>query len=866
MVSDYVSSIKLEYRKLQTKIEKLEKENHLLAAELGYREPNFCGNILAFVESLFLNTKYSDVLFKTPDVLVPGHKFVLDARGGVWDIYTENGVEYIDMRGYCQSVCEALILWAYKGVLEKFEAECLSKLMVLAKEYCLPSLFSQCEIALIPLVTRENCLSLYSSSYDVKASKLLDHCFLFLSGVWQNLSSEEISTINAPVLQSFLERYSKFPVHSAIELGRDDTVMSLLEGNPVKARLLVNQLNENGLSPLRRYKCSYWSCRSKTPVAQFAFSNKLFDAVQFLLLHGSCCNFSDPISSRTLLHKLAVTDCKELSDSVIDIAKTLLKQDVNISCQDTNGNSPLHLSILHNNSDIFKLLLSCAKKPDLDLPNNQGLCPLWLALVSQLSPWDSFSPGVYGFHSDDLATHSCDFASLLIENGANVNYRFTDVCLSSLKSSMSSKVPLPGDTLLMAAARIGWESAALFLLDHPQCDPTLESTFTQGETVFHVAVEAELFELCNRLVVRKEIDPNRLRYSQVVVLNEDCEISKKVTCLEKVSGSKIVKSLNPFDDDYDSNIDPDVASNSVDNICHSNSSHGISNPTITSQQFSPTTPSSSVIIDNTEFTQQLYCSPLHLAVKHKMFELVKFYLQEKGDVDWSLLNESGESVFSLLLWSEEFQLINQVLEYMYSQSKNISDCNHNLSFRKSDEGINWFRNLISSKCNKSLSGKVLISQGADIDEKFFIENNFRTFVHPLWIALKLRKWEIANYLVDCGIDVNAWALFDPNVKITLLHRAICENNEEAAIFLVKRNCDVNVCPQLDNCKLSDETTNHSDYLMPYLARSPLHIAISVGMYELVKALVNCNRVHVNQQDYNGETPLHLAVNQEMKNC
>ncbi|VDP00578.1 unnamed protein product [Schistosoma curassoni] len=229
MASDfYISNVKLEYQKLRDRVEKLEKEKEMLMAELGHREQNFCGNILAFVESLFLNTKYSDVLFKTPNVLVPGHRFVLDARGGVWNVYTEDGVEYINIQGYCQNVCEAFILWTYRGILEEYEAQCLSDLMTLAREFCLPSLFTQCEIALIPLVTRENCLSLYSSSHRLRATRLLDHCFSFMSRVWPNFSVKEISTVSAPVLQSFLEKYSKFPVHSAIDLGRNDTVLSLL--------------------------------------------------------------------------------------------------------------------------------------------------------------------------------------------------------------------------------------------------------------------------------------------------------------------------------------------------------------------------------------------------------------------------------------------------------------------------------------------------------------------------------------------------------------------------------------------------------------------------------------------------------------
>nr|CAH8850603.1 unnamed protein product [Trichobilharzia regenti] len=254
-----------------------------------------------------------------------------------------------------------------------------------------------------------------------------------------------------------------------------------------------------------------------------------------------------------------------------------------------------------------------------------------------------------------------------------------------------------------------------------------------------------------------------------------------------------------------------------------------------------------------------------------MFELIEYYLQEKGNVDWLLLNESGESVFSLLLWSEQFQLVHSVLQLMHNQSTNVSTT-ANIGFNKSNESINWFRNLIFSNHRKhSLlieaveRGQLevvrfLIKYGADIDEKSFNGDNFREFVNPLWTALKLRKLEIAEYLVDCGVDINSWALIEKNINVTLLHRAICEHSEEAAIFLVKQDCDVNVWPQAFDCKLTCEVSNkQDDYLMPYLCRSPLHMAILVGMYELVKVLINCHRADVNQQDFNGETPLHLAV-------
>ncbi|CAH8537344.1 unnamed protein product [Schistosoma bovis] len=889
MASDfYISNVKLEYQKLRDRVEKLEKEKEILMAELGHREQNFCGNILAFVESLFLNTKYSDVLFKTPNVLVPGHRFVLDARGGVWNVYTEDGVEYINIQGYCQNVCEAFILWTYRGILEEYEAQCLSDLMTLAREFCLPSLFTQCEIALIPLVTRENCLSLYSSSHRLRATRLLDHCFSFMSRVWPNFSVKEISTVSAPVLQSFLEKYSKFPVHSAIDLGRDDTVLSLLNVDHPKAKLLVNQLNENGLSPLyMALKDAHFKLAEKLiglgadinaligptdekqPVTQFAFRKNHYEAVQFLLLHGSNCDFCDSISSRTLLHNLAVTDAKEMSEAVINIAKTLIQQSANISSQDIDGNSPLHLSILHNNSSLFNLLINHSKKPNLDLPNYQGLCPLWLALVRKFNFRD---PSVYGFKSNSLTSNSYDFASQLIENGANVNYRFTDVQYSALNGK-SLKNPLPGDTLLLAASRIGWESAALFLLDHSQCDPTLES-FTQGETVFHVAVEAELSNLCNCLIMRNDTDPNRLRFSKVNIITSDSEeilsqTSYESTCVKEANQMNFTKSLNPFDDDYESNGYCNLLSNPMDNIsCQVNSSHLSTDSAVNGTIIS--TPS---VLDSSSLretksdhksTQQIYCSPLHLAVQHKMFGILEFYLENNANVDWLLLNESGDSVISLLLWSEQFQLVKRILESMCNQSKDTS-ASHDSKFNESDNAIQSFLNKIPTKCNKpslliqSIERdqfevvKFLVEHDADINEN---ETDCQSYINPLWTALKLRRWTVADYLVNHGADVNSWAPFNgTNAKVTLLHRAIHENNEEAGVFLVKRNCDVNAFAQFDY----SVDKKKSDHIIPELARSPLHMATLIGMYELVQVLISSNRVYINQQDYNGETALHLAI-------
>ncbi|KAH8875728.1 Ankyrin repeat and FYVE domain-containing protein 1 [Schistosoma japonicum] len=739
MTSDlYISNIRLEYQKLQSRVENLEKEKEILAAELGHKEHSFCGNILSFVESLFLNTKYRRRTFLSRGIslsLMPGVVFGI----------------FIRRMALSTSICKGCVRKSRRSVLIGFDDTC---------------------------------------------KRILFALLIFPP----DFSPKEISTVPASVLHSFLVKYSKFPVHLAIDLGRDDAVLSLLNVNHAEAKLLVNQLNEDGLSPLyMALKVAHFELAEKLidlgaevnaligpadqrqPVTQFAFTKKRYDAVQFLLLHGSYYDFSDSISSRTLLHNLAIIDGNEFSEAVTNIAKTLIKQSVNTSCQDADGNSPLHLSILYNNSTLFDLLLNQSKKLDLDLPNNQGLCPLWFALVRQFNFCDISDP------MNSCTNNSYDFASQLIENGANVNYRFTDIHYSELNNK-SLNNPLPGDTLLLATSRMGWESAALFLLDQVQCDPTLES-FTQGETVFHVAVEAELSNLCNRLIMRNDTDPNRLRFSKLSIITSNDEISYESTSVNEINQSTVNKSLNPFDYDCDDNGDCTVPFNLVDDISrqlntsHVSSNHIVNDPTIST--------SLNAFKDHSKVTQLFYCSPLHLAVQHKMFGILEFYLEDKvADVDWLLLNESGDSVLSLLLWSEQFQLVDQILESICGQSKNAS-VSH-----ESDKVIRSIRNILPSKCNifslliQSIERdqlevvKFLVEHGADINEN---ERNSQSYTNPLWTALTLKRWAIADYLVNHGTDVNSWGPFnETNAKITLLHRSIHENNEEAGVFLVNR--------------------------------------------------------------------------------
>lgn len=62
---------------------------------------------------------------------------------------------------------------------------------------------------------------------------------------------------------------------------------------------------------------------------------------------------------------------------------------------------------------------------------------------------------------------------------------------------------------------------------------------------------------------------------------------------------------------------------------------------------------------------------------------------------------------------------------------------------------------------------------------------------PLWTALESEQEEIASVLVRHGVDTDCWSSNGPDGCLqTLLHRAIDENRESAAIFLVRSRCDL----------------------------------------------------------------------------
>lgn len=121
---------------------------------------------------------------------------------------------------------------------------------------------------------------------------------------------------------------------------------------------------------------------------------------------------------------------------------------------------------------------------------------------------------------------------------------------------------------------------------------------------------------------------------------------------------------------------------------------------------------------------------------------------------------------------------------------------------------------------------------------------------PLWTSLELGYEDIAQILLRHGADTDCWDDGPDGCLQTLLHRAIDENKEVIAIFLIKSQCDIDSPRQPGpNGEGGDEANDKA---------SPLHECCQWGLTKVLQALID-HGANVNALDINNQTPIHIAI-------
>jgi len=483
-LTQHLALLRSEYVKLQQKCSTLERDHAVLQAESGKQDDDsFVSRLLATVSSLYNKALYSDLVIATPSSNLHAHKFVLSCRSKEWRVSSLAEVDSLDWVDLGDEISQALLRWIYTDQITFSSGDQFTlSLMAAASQFKLKQLVDNCEQNLVSSVSVSNCISFFSTAHKINAESLKDHCSQLISANWDKFSFEDFSELSAELVYGMLKKRAKFPLHSAIELKREDVVfLYLIEFNSELTQR-INEVNEQGRLPLDLALESGQYGIASSLVDHQVNLNELdrngwsslhlaidrgdSEACDFLLKKGTQVNLPTQGERNTPLHLIAASSFPDLSE----IASHIIENNGDINFQNQNGETALHIAIQNENESMLVLLLK--HRANMELCTTAGKPPLLLALQADSGGFDDEGsvPG------------------RLVEGGADVNI----VCSPG------------GDTILHVLAGQGKEEAGLFLVSS---GANVNKINQKGESVLHISAVKGLATMATALLVAGA-DPN----------------------------------------------------------------------------------------------------------------------------------------------------------------------------------------------------------------------------------------------------------------------------------------------------------------------------------------------------------------------
>lgn len=258
-------------------------------------------------------------------------------------------------------------------------------------------------------------------------------------------------------------------------------------------------------------------------------------------------------------------------------------------------------------------------------------------------------------------------------------------------------------------------------------------------------------------------------------------------------------------------------------------------------------------------------SALHIAVEANAIDALEAFVELKNkshDIDFNCQDINGDSPLSLCLSLKRTTLVPTLIRGgsdVNGKNKNNLSPLHQ-SIKNEDSDISLFlleQGADITALTENLDSALDLSIKHDLSEvvdalcrrgiALSINKNGES---PLWSALEKGYEDVAKILVRHGIDTDCWDEGPEGCRQTLLHRAIDENKESVAIFLIQSQCDLDSSRQPGpNGEGGDEAQDKA---------SPLHLCCHWGQTKVLQTLID-HGANVNLIDAESKSPLHVAI-------
>lgn len=224
----HLSLLREQYVNLYNTNIELQREYAIVTA--NKQDTGFISRLLTTIASLFNQHRYSDITIKLRDQEIPAHKFILSARTDFFSESILTEVTILDWTNLEPNVGLILLKWIYTGKV--LQENLTLDLMKAASNFQLLDLVDQCERYLIGIVGLKDCVQLYAAAEELGAQRLKEHCSSLISAHWEDLTGEDFKEMPGSLLYKLLQTKSKYPLHAAVRIMREDVVfLYLVENN-----------------------------------------------------------------------------------------------------------------------------------------------------------------------------------------------------------------------------------------------------------------------------------------------------------------------------------------------------------------------------------------------------------------------------------------------------------------------------------------------------------------------------------------------------------------------------------------------------------------------------------------------------------